>query len=42
MAVDAGARERAVSVGGRDRSARVWKIVEESQLGTKDRYSSAF
>ena len=30
--VDAGARERCVTAGGRDGSARVWKIVEESQL----------
>jgi len=31
-AVDCGARERCVTVGGRDGTARVWKIVEESQL----------
>ncbi|CAB86348.1 U3 snoRNP-associated protein Rrp9 [Schizosaccharomyces pombe] len=30
--VDALARERCVSVGGRDRTSRLWKIVEESQL----------
>ena len=30
--VDAGARERCVTAGGRDGSAWVWKIVEESQL----------
>merc|ERR1712083_1253969 len=31
-ALDAGSRERCVTAGGRDGSARVWKIVEESQL----------
>lgn len=30
--IDAGARERCVTAGGRDGTARVWKIVEESQL----------
>lgn len=30
--IDAGSRERCVTAGGRDGSARVWKIVEESQL----------
>ena len=30
--IDCGARERCITVGGRDASARVWKIVEESQL----------
>ena len=33
MGIDAGARERAVSAGGRDKTVRIWKIVEESQLG---------
>ena len=32
MDIDAGARERTITAGGRDRSVRVWKIVEESQL----------
>ena len=32
MSIDAGSRERAVTAGGRDRTVRVWKIVEESQL----------
>eukprot|EP00090_Calanus_glacialis_P036412 TRINITY_DN6218_c0_g1_i1.p1 TRINITY_DN6218_c0_g1~~TRINITY_DN6218_c0_g1_i1.p1 ORF type:complete len:463 (-),score=171.61 TRINITY_DN6218_c0_g1_i1:58-1446(-) len=31
-AIDCGARERCVTAGGRDGTARVWKIVEESQL----------
>ncbi|KAG9284202.1 hypothetical protein G9A89_002863 [Geosiphon pyriformis] len=31
-AIDALARERCVTVGGRDRTCRLWKIVEESQL----------
>ena len=31
-AIDAMMRERAVSVGGRDNTVRVWKIVEESQF----------
>ena len=30
--IDCGARERCITVGGRDASARLWKIVEESQL----------
>ena len=30
--IDCGARERCITVGGRDGSARVWKILEESQL----------
>ena len=30
--IDTLGRERCVSVGGRDKTARVWKIVEESQL----------
>lgn len=30
--IDAGGRERCVTAGGRDGTARVWKIVEESQL----------
>jgi len=30
--IDCGARERCVTAGGRDGTARVWKIVEESQL----------
>ena len=32
LGIDAGSRERAITVGGRDRTVRVWKIVEESQL----------
>jgi len=32
LAIDAMMKERAVSVGGRDNTVRVWKIVEESQL----------
>lgn len=31
-AIDSLTRERAVTCGGRDRSVRIWKIVEESQL----------
>lgn len=31
-AIDSLTRDRAVSAGGRDRSLRVWKVVEESQL----------
>lgn len=31
-AIDALARERAVTAGGRDTSLRMWKIPEESQL----------
>ena len=31
-AVDCLDRERAISAGGRDRSVRLWKVVEESQL----------
>ena len=34
--IDAGARQRCVTVGGRDGSARVWRIVEESQLNTSE------
>ncbi|WBW70957.1 U3 snoRNP-associated protein Rrp9 [Schizosaccharomyces osmophilus] len=30
--VDAFSQERCITVGGRDRSSRLWKIVEESQL----------
>lgn len=30
--IDAMMRERAVTVGGRDNTVRVWKIVEESQF----------
>lgn len=30
--VDSLDRERAISGGGRDRSVRLWKVVEESQL----------
>lgn len=30
--IDCGARERCITVGGRDGSARLWKILEESQL----------
>lgn len=30
--IDALARERAITSGGSDRSIRIWKIVEESQL----------
>ena len=30
--VDAGLRERVLTSGGRDGTARIWKIVEESQL----------
>jgi ribosomal RNA-processing protein 9 len=30
--IDALARERAITSGGRDNSLRIWKIVEESQL----------
>lgn len=30
--IDALSRERAVTAGGSDRSVRIWKIVEESQL----------
>lgn len=30
--IDTLGRERCVSTGGRDKTARVWKIVEESQL----------
>ena len=32
MGIDAMMKERAVSVGGRDNTVRVWKIVEESQF----------
>ena len=32
MSIDAMRKERAVSVGGRDNTVRVWKIVEESQF----------
>ncbi|KAJ3615500.1 hypothetical protein Zmor_016368 [Zophobas morio] len=32
MCVDTLSRDRAISVGGRDRSLRLWKISEESQL----------
>ena len=32
MSIDAMMKERAVSVGGRDYTVRVWKIVEESQF----------
>ena len=32
MSIDAMMKERAVSVGGRDNTVRVWKIVEESQF----------
>ncbi|KAG0244878.1 pre-rRNA processing protein [Actinomortierella wolfii] len=32
MAVDSLAKEHCVTVGGRDRTVRLWKIVEESQL----------
>lgn len=32
LAVDALMRETAVSVGGRDKSVRFWKVPEESQL----------
>ncbi|KAF6029183.1 hypothetical protein EB796_012529 [Bugula neritina] len=32
LAIDAMMKERAVSVGGRDNTVRVWKIVEESQF----------
>lgn len=32
IAIDSLTRDRAVSAGGRDRSLRVWKVVEESQL----------
>jgi ribosomal RNA-processing protein 9 len=32
QAIDALRAETAVSVGGRDRTARFWKIVEETQL----------
>lgn len=31
-ALDSLSRERCVTAGGRDRSVRVWKIAEESQL----------
>ena len=31
-AIDSLTRDRAVTVGGRDRTLRVWKVVEESQL----------
>ena len=30
--IDCGSRERCITVGGRDATARLWKIVEESQL----------
>lgn len=30
--LDSGSRERCVTAGGRDRTVRVWKISEESQL----------
>lgn len=30
--IDTLGRERCVSTGGRDKTARLWKIVEESQL----------
>lgn len=30
--IDALSRERAITAGGSDRSVRIWKIVEESQL----------
>lgn len=32
MAIDTLYRERCVTVGARDRTCRLWKIVEESQL----------
>lgn len=32
QSLDAMYKERAVSVGGRDNTVRLWKIVEESQL----------
>ena len=31
-AIDSLSRDRAATSGGRDRSLRVWKVVEESQL----------
>lgn len=31
-AIDSLTRERAVTCGGRDRSVRIWKVLEESQL----------
>ena len=31
-AIDSLSRDRAVTAGGRDRTLRVWKVVEESQL----------
>ena len=30
--IDSLSRDRAVTCGGRDRTLRVWKVVEESQL----------
>lgn len=37
--VDALAQERCVSVGARDRTARLWKVAEETQLVFRDRKS---
>ena len=32
QSIDAMMGEKAITVGGRDRTVRLWKIVEESQL----------
>ena len=39
-AIDALSRERCITSGGRDRSARLWKVAEESQLLYKGQAAS--